>query len=72
MIEFFNDKPRTTIKAINNKFANGGVLTTSNVDISSNFDRTIVIKDEGVYQVSVVDINRKQEQVKNIQVLAGL
>ena len=74
-IDFYSSgKAKRMINSISprNKYADGGVLPTPNVDISNFSDRTIVIKDEGVYEVSVVDINRKQAQVKNIQVLAGI
>lgn len=74
-IDFYSSgKAKRMINSISpiNKYANGGTLALPNVDISNFSDRTIIVKDEGIYEVSVVDINRKQEQVKNIQVLAGL
>lgn len=70
-IDFYSSKPRTTIKKIRSKFADGGTLPT-NIDISESLDRNIIIRDDSVYQVSVVDINRQQENLKNVQVLAGL
>lgn len=71
MIEFFNDKPRATIKAINNKFADGGTLP-SNIDIREQLQNVIVNQDNRPIYVSVVDINNKQADVRRVQALAGL
>ena len=71
-IDFYNDKPKRVIRAINGKYANGGQLPTL-PDIDNNvFNKPIVFEDKGVYQVSVVDINNKQDDVRRVKVLAGI
>lgn len=73
MIEFYSTKPRATIKNIKSTFADGGIINTaSNADLSSTIDRTIIVKDNATYVVSVVDIMNKASDVRRVQTLAGI
>ena len=55
------------------KFAEGGQLPTlRNIDISDQMRQVVVDDSKRQYVVSVVDINKKQRDVRNIQVLAGI
>lgn len=76
-IEFYsNDKTRKNISKMSptRKFAEGGVIPSLRSDISVD-DRLLAAFEayaERPSVVSVVDINNRQSQVKNVQVLAGL
>ena len=69
LIEFYSDNSSRKKVNITGKFADGGQLPT--IDISRD-NNTIVVKDESVYQVSVVDIIKETDKVKRIEALAGL
>lgn len=69
MIEFFNDKPRATIKSIRSKFENGGTLP--NIDLTRGGENTIYIKDETPVVVQVVDIMNKADEVRAVRTIAG-
>lgn len=69
LIEFYSDNSSRKKVNLTGKFADGGQLPT--IDISRD-NNTIVVKDESVYQVSVVDIINKENDVKKIRVMAGL
>lgn len=69
LIEFYNDNSSRKKVNLTGKFADGGTLPT--IDISPN-NNTIVVRDDSTYQVQVVDIIKKTEDVKRIQVMAGL
>ena len=76
MIEFYGVDVKKNIKSISPRtvFADGGVIPTISNDIDIN-DRLITAFEkysEKPTVVSVVDINNRQNAVKNVQVLAGL
>lgn len=71
MVEFFNDKPRTTIKNIRSKFADGGALP-STIDVREQLRDVIVYQDSRPVVVSVVDVINKSNDVRRVQALAGL
>ena len=76
-IEFYsNGKTRKNISSMSpgRKFADGGVMPSLRSDISVN-DRLLTAFEDysnRPVQVAVVDINDRQAQVKNVQVMAGL
>lgn len=76
-IEFYsNGKTRKNISSMSpgRKFADGGVIPSLRSDISVN-DRLLTAFEDysnRPVQVAVVDINDRQAQVKNVQVMAGL
>lgn len=73
LIEFYQgDVPRRTIKNIRTKYADGGQLMPNNLDISEQLQNVVVNQDNRPIYVSVVDINNKQKDVRNVKVLAGL
>lgn len=73
LLEFFkSEKTRKNITGVRTKFANGGIIPTVTTEFGNSLSNTIVVRDDSVYQVSVVDINNAQDNVKNVQVLAGL
>ncbi len=73
LIEFYQgDVPRRTIKNIRTKYADGGQLIPNNLDISEQLQNVVVNQDNRPIYVSVVDINNKQKDVRNVKVLAGL
>ena len=75
LIEFYNGgKIRKNISNVRTKFASGGVVPSLRTDIDIN-DRLLTAIEsyaERDVVVSVVDINKRQQAVKNVQVLAGL
>ena len=75
LIEFYNGgKIRKNISNVRTKFADGGVVPSLRTDIDIN-DRLLTAIEsyaERDVVVSVVDINKRQQAVKNVQVLAGL
>jgi hypothetical protein len=71
MVEFFNDKPRATIKNIRSKFADGGALP-STIDVREQLRDVIVYQDSRPVVVSVVDVINKSNDVRRVQALAGL
>ena len=76
IIDFYGGDVKKNIKNISPKrvFAEGGVIPTITNDIDIN-DRLITAMEayaERPVVVSVVDINNRQDAVKNVQVLAGL
>lgn len=70
MVEFFENKPKATIKSIRSKFADGGVLNAP--DISNQMKDYILYQDDRDVVVSVVDINNAQDRVRRVQTLAGI
>ena len=73
LLEFFkSEKTRKNITGVRTKFANGGIIPSVTTEFGNSLSNTIVVRDDSVYQVSVVDINNAQDNVKNVQVLAGL
>lgn len=76
-IDFYGTKARRTIKSISpkGKYADGGMIPTlssNNIDINDKLISALEAYNERDVVVSVVDINNRQNQVKNVQVLAGL
>lgn len=75
-IDFYGGKVKKNITAISPKakFADGGTLPTLsyNYDIDNRLITAIEDYANRPYYVSVVDINDRQAQVKNVQVMAGL
>ena len=69
MVEFFENKPKATIKSIRSKFADGGVLNAP--DISNQMKDYILYQDDRDVVVSVVDINNAQDRVRRVQTLAA-
>jgi hypothetical protein len=73
LIDFYQgDAPRRTIKNIRTKYGDGGQLMPNNLDISEQLQNVVVNQDNRPIYVSVVDINNKQKDVRNVKVLAGL
>ena len=69
LIEFYSDNSSRKKVNLTGKFADGGTLPT--IDISRD-NNTIVVRDDSTYQVQVVDIIKKTDDVKKVRVLAGL
>ena len=75
LIDFYQgDKPRKAVQGVKTRFADGGQIPTLRTDIEVS-DRLITAFQDYSNRnvvVSVVDINKKQKDVKNVRVLAGL
>ena len=74
-IEFYSDKPKRVISGIQKKmYADGGYLPTlpTQLDIKDQLRDVYIMQDRTPIVVSVVDILNKQEQLRNVKVLAGL
>ena len=75
MIEFYSSGIKKNVSIPNKtKFADGGQLPTlrSDIDLEGNVLRAIEQYNNRNIVVSVVDIMNKSDEVKNVQVLAGL
>ena len=75
MLEFYSSGIKKNISIKNKtKFAEGGQLPTlrSDIDLEGNVLRAIEQYNNRNVVVSVVDILNKSDEVKNVQVLAGL
>lgn len=75
MIEFYSSGIKKNISVQNKtKFADGGQLPTlrSDIDLQGNIIRAMEMYSKKPTYVSVVDIMNKSDEVKNVQVLAGL
>lgn len=74
LIEFYSTKPRASIKGIKTRFADGGTLPSLRTDINLN-DRILTAMEnynERPVVVSVVEIENKMDDVRNVRALAGL
>lgn len=71
MVEFFNDKPRATIKSINKKFEDGGIMPSA-VDIGNQMKDIVLVQSQQPIYVAVTDIERKMEDVRYIRTIAGV
>lgn len=70
-IEFYNGKgQRSRQPIIQNKFAEGGLLP--NIDLAERLVNVVIDRDTRPIYVSVVDINRAQQRVAQVEQLAGL
>ena len=70
-IEFYNGKgQRSRQPIIQNKFADGGLLP--NIDLAERLVNVVIDRDTRPIYVSVVDINRAQQRVAQVEQLAGL
>ena len=77
LIEFYSGKGKKSIKSISptKMFAQGGnlpPLLSNNINVDSRLINALENYADRDVVVSVVDINRRQQAVKNVQVLAGL
>ena len=74
-VEFYSDKPKRVIRDIHKRtFADGGYLPTlpSQLDIKDQLRDIYVMQDQRPVYVAVTDILNKADDVRNVQVLAGL
>lgn len=74
-IEFYSsDKPRKVIQSTRTRFADGGALPTlrNDINIGDNLQRAFEQYSERPVVVDVREITSKQDNIRNIQVLAGL
>ena len=73
-IEFYGKPARAGVQRVTTKFANGGQLPSlrDDVDVADRLAAIVESYNQRPVYVSVVDINSKQAEVKNVQVLAGL
>ncbi len=75
LIEFYSSgSVRKNISNVRTKFEDGGYMPTlpNTIDIKDQLQNVIINQDNRPIYCSVVDINNKQEQVRRVQVLAGL
>lgn len=69
-IEFYTKNEKTRKPIISNRFADGGL--TPNIDLAERLVNVVVERDNREIVVSVVDINRAQQRVAQVEQLAGL
>jgi len=72
LIDFYQS-PKALKSSSKRVFADGGQLPTMpNIDLGDIMTDVAVIRDDRPVVVSVVDINRKQDDVRRVRTLAGL
>lgn len=71
-IDFYSTAPKRTLKSIRNKYADGGILPSPNIDISDLQDRTLVVRDDTPVVVEVKEILDKANSIRKVEALAGL
>lgn len=69
-IDFYTKNEKTRKPIINNRFADGGL--TPNIDLAERLVNVVIDRDTRPIYVSVVDINRAQQRVAQVEQLAGL
>lgn len=69
-IDFYTKNEKTRKPIISNRFADGGL--TPNIDLAERLVNVVVERDNREIVVSVVDINRAQQRVAQVEQLAGL
>ena len=74
MIEFYSSGAKASFKGLKPKYADGGYVPTlsNDIDISEQLRDIVAVTDNRPIYVSVLDINRQQENVRNVKVMAGL
>ena len=73
LVEYYYSRPSVKSSGSKSKYADGGQLPTPNViDIGNNQTHIFVDMDDKPIYVSVEEINRVQDHVHNVQVLAGV
>ena len=75
LLEFYSSgSVKKNIAKVKTKFEDGGYVPTlpNALDIRDQLQNVIINQDNRPIYVSVVDINNKQAQVRNVQTLAGL
>ena len=75
LMEFYSSgSVKKNIAKVRTKFEDGGYVPTlpNSLDVRDQLQNIIINQDNRPIYVSVVDINNKQEQVRQVQTLAGL
>lgn len=75
LLEFYSSgSVKRNIAKVKTKFEDGGYVPTlpNSIDVRDQLQNIIINQDNRPIYVSVVDINNKQEQVRQVQALAGL
>lgn len=75
LMEFYSSgSVKKNIAKVRTKFEDGGYVPTlpNSIDVRDQLQNIIINQDNRPIYVSVVDINNKQEQVRQVQTLAGL
>jgi len=76
LLEFYasSGSVKKSISKVRTKFEDGGYIPTlpTSLDIRDQLQNIVINQDNRPIYVSVVDINNKQEQVRQVQTLAGL
>ena len=75
LIEFYSSgSVKRNLSNVKTKFEDGGYIPQlpNSLDIRDQLQNVIINQDNRPIYCSVVDINNKQEQVRRVQVLAGL
>lgn len=72
LIDFYQS-PKALKSSSKRVFADGGQLPTMpNIDLGDIMTDVAIVRDDRPVVVSVVDINRKQDDVRRVQILSGL
>ena len=75
MLEFYNGgRVKTSIQKVRTKFEDGGYIAPlpDTIDIKEQLQNIVVNQDKTPVVVQVVDILNKADNLRNVQVLAGL
>ena len=74
LIEFYADKPKSIRNITKKYFADGGQLPSlrNDIDINDRMIMAMVAYNERPVVVSVVEIENKMDDVRNVRALAGL
>lgn len=72
-IDYYEGRKNKAFRNMSDKYADGGQLPTMpNIDLGDIMTDVAVVRDNRPVVVSVVDINRKQDDVRRVRTLAGL
>ena len=72
-IDYYEGRKNNAFRNMSGKYADGGQLPTMpNIDLGDIMTDVAVVRDDRPVVVSVVDINRKQDDVRRVRTLAGL
>lgn len=72
-IDFYEGKRNAIKRNVSGRYANGGQLPTMpDIDLGDIMTDVAILRDNRPIYVAVTDINQKQEDVRRVQVLAGL
>lgn len=72
-IDYYEGRKNKAFRNMSGKYADGGQLPTMpNIDLGDIMTDVAILRDNRPVVVSVVDINRKQDDVRRVQILSGL